>query len=101
VPDKVKQAQNLGMFIYGQVLDEFITDIVKASTATDLFDESLSGRLYNYTPNLGRPTKEPVYKLRMRFSNALDFAKEMDKSDTSLGGMGRIDRTGGSEDDGR
>ena len=98
VPNRLKIGQDVGIFLFDGIVEEFIKDICKECTSTELYDESLSGKFYNFTPRLGRAAKAPIYKLRMRYSNALDFAKGIDTNDSSLGSMGRIDRSPEADD---
>ena len=88
-PDRRAIADQMGMFLLYQVVDELISrDIVKEVIANDMFNESLGGRFFNHSKG-----KKPVYKAARRFGNALDFAREEDiKDDGSMGGLSRISR---------
>lgn len=100
-PDaKRKIGDSLAMFILSQIVDDHVKDVVKECTANDMFDESLSGRFYQFHKG-----KKPTYKANRRVSNALDFANAEDLAkllkgggDNSTGGLKSISR-GEEEDD--
>ena len=81
VPDNLKIGQDVGMFLYNGILKEFIEDVAKECSKTELFDESLAGKIYNYTPSLGRRTEEPQYKLRMRY---VDRGRKNEEEKTTM-----------------
>jgi len=101
---KKRIADQMGMFLLYKVVDQIVADVIKEGMSTDTFEESLSGRLYNYDKG-----KKPVYKASRRFSNALDFAKVEDliklrqgagkgDADASLGSMKSISRASADSD---
>ena len=82
-PDEKKIQESLSMFLLYQVVDDLVKkDVIKDAMATDLFNESLNGRFFNFSKG-----KKPVYKAARRFGNALDYAKgEGDDDESTVGG---------------
>jgi WD40 repeat protein/tetratricopeptide (TPR) repeat protein len=93
-PDIKRQiADQVGMFLLYKIIDGMVGDIVKECTANEMFDESLSGRFFNFHSG-----KKNVYKAQRRFSNALDYAElEEFKGDASLGSLKSISRDSESD----